>query len=78
MFGGGEKMPCSPQDIAVYRKAHDGKLTEPGGTTFHWNDHDRRDAAIMALRQMGYQVKEIHDIFGLDRRTISAIINRHK
>lgn len=65
---------CIASDIAVYRKAHDGKLSKPIGTAFHWGDHKRRDAYIAALRSMGWMRKEIAALFGLGTKAINDIL----
>jgi hypothetical protein len=59
---------CDPAEtIAIYRKVHDGKLTPPEGTPFHWGDPNRPGAAD-ALRQMPKQARIIFDIFGHSAR----------
>lgn len=73
-----EKLEAAAQTIAVYRKAHDGTLAEPEGTPFRHEDKDKRDATIMALKQMGRQVSELAEIFGLSGRRVRAIIQEQK
>ena len=73
-----EKLEAAAQTIAVYRKVHDGKLTPPEGTPFRHDDKDKRDATIMALRQMGRQVSELAEIFGLSGRRVRAVIQEQK
>lgn len=62
-----EKLEAAAQTIAVYRKAHDGKLTPPEGTPFHWGDPNKPGAAD-ALRQMPKQAHVILGIFGHSTR----------
>ena len=73
-----EKLEAAAQTIAVYRKAHDGRLAEPEGTPFRRDDKDKRDATIMALKQMGRQVSELAEIFGLSGRRVRAVIQEQK
>ena len=73
-----EKLETAAQTIAVYRKAHDGTLAPPEGTPFRHDDKDKRDATIMALRQMGRQVSELAEIFGLSGRRVRAVIQEQK
>lgn len=70
---------CDPAEtIAVYRKAHDGTLAPPEGTPFRHDDKDERDAAIMALRQMGRNAKELQQIFGMAKSSIWRILRDQK
>ena len=73
-----EKLEAAAQTIAVYRKAHDGTLAEPEGTPFRHEDKDKRDATIMALKQMGRQVSELAEIFGLSGWRVRAVIQEQK
>lgn len=55
---------CDPAEtIAIYRKVHDGKLTPPEGTPFHWGDPNKPGAAD-ALRQMPKQAHILWHMFG--------------
>ena len=55
---------CDPAEtIAIYRKVHDGKLTPPEGTPFHWGDPNK-PAASDALRQMPKQAHILWHMFG--------------
>lgn len=73
-----EKDINTAEVIAIYRKVHDGKLTPPEGTPFRHDDKDKRDATIMALKQMGRQVSELAEIFGLSGRRVRAVIQEQK
>lgn len=55
---------CDPAEtIAIYRKVHDGKLTPPEGTPFHWGEPNKPGAAD-ALRQMPKQAHILWHMFG--------------
>lgn len=69
-----EKLETAAQTIAVYRKAHDGTLAPPEGTPFRHEDKDKRDATIMALRQMGRNAEELQRIFGMAKSSIWRIL----
>lgn len=72
------KMPCSPEDIAVYRKAHDGTLTPPAGMPYHVDDKEERDATMLALYQMGSSADDLRCIFGLAKSSILKILRKQR
>lgn len=79
MFNFGAEEPCSAQDIAVYRKAHDGTLAEPEGTPWRTEDKSVRNGHISAMYLMGSTVREIGRLFSLDESTVRYILDRkHK
>ena len=75
---GDETHTCTAQDIAVYRKAHDGTLCPPMGTPFRTDGKDARDAAIMALYQMGKSARELQSLYGMTRSSIFRILRNQR
>ena len=74
-----EKLETAAQTIAVYRKAHDGTLTEPEGTPWRTEDKSVRNGHISAMYLMGSTVREIGRLFDLDESTVRYILDRkHK
>ena len=73
-----EKDINTAEVIAIYRKAHDGRLDEPESAPERIGELEGRNAYIMALRQMGRQVSELSEIFGLSGRRVRAVIQEQK
>lgn len=73
-----EKLEAAAQTIAIYRKVHDGRLDEPESAPERIGELEGRNAYIMALKQMGRQVSELAEIFGLSGRRVRAVIQEQK